>query len=293
MWKNRSFFGTFKPSQKPPRDENDDILVEDDKDVGKSEGSYEADSNSAFGFNSTGRFDSGNKDDKPKGFDVLFSLNSGENDRLKNVGSNGSLGFESKSPPQSKEGVNTENRSKDSLFEAQARRKRRLSNRITDQPPVENAQVRSTVNISSSVFANDPSFYVPGISDPVQKRLTIDLPVSQLNSSALKTQISIQKNQKGLQDLEKSVEKTEARLLEVKSQIQDIVTKSDVLTKNAELISKKMSIVNEWFDTIDNSKTSAIVEGIEWFVWFFSFLTAILMFIWKSIKRPIKKAKQL
>ena len=280
MFNKNKFFGNKISYNKISKQKTDDLLIVDSNEQIETSSDIFS---SNISLNSRSRFSSGNQEQNFNSIEKNYSFNSKETE-----GNNTFFTTNSKSPTNSNNSKESlESKSKDSLFQTQARKKRAFS--IMGSNP--NIDLTPALNLKNNfIHNNEPINYIPQISIKLDHNLNFQLPIPEFNKSIIMLEINFLKTKQNINLLEKNLEKTELKLDLIKKNIHDLSSKSITLRQNTEIISQKLKLLNNWIENQDIESNIGI-QTIEWFVWFFSYLSSILIIIFQAIKRPNKKKK--
>lgn len=124
------------------------------------------------------------------------------------------------------------------------------------------------------------------------ERITINLPLDELNASSLRADVLLSMVKDKAQNLDKSVTDTEKKVEEVSNQMKSIINKSRSITQTATVINAKLVNIDEWIDRIGTDKSDFKISIVEFFVSIFSILTTILSLMWFSLRRRSVKGKK-
>ena len=151
-------------------------------------------------------------------------------------------------------------------------------------------------SISSQMKRDDSQKHDNDIMASFQKsfseRMTIDLPLDELNAASLKADLLLSMIKDKADFLNESLASAQEKAEEVSSQMKIIASKAHSISQTSAVISTKLSHMDQWIENIETSNYSWKIQITELFMTFFSLLSMMFSLLWFNFRRGSKEKKK-
>ncbi|EAY19395.1 hypothetical protein TVAG_101130 [Trichomonas vaginalis G3] len=272
-------FGSFARIPKKKKFDNDDML-----DASNSSAN-EKDFSSA-NLNSRGRFSShdnqltsADKETRTSMYLSNRSFKSKENDTSSQSGPNSGNDHKSGSQVDKSSGSSGTMVKSSIIFHDFKRNDRK---EVPEFEPVKKSDSLTSIEFTIN---DDPSTFVPLISQPLRQRLEINLPINEYNAARLQTTLGINSTSDRIEDLENTTASAEEQINTIHNKMEEVMIKSQILNQTAQVVSQKLTALNELADSLDKSQENTFIYSFGWIVWVLSVISQLLSYIYQGIRK--------
>lgn len=133
----------------------------------------------------------------------------------------------------------------------------------------------------------DPVDAVRAAQLSLKEKISLKLPVDDLNAAGIQTEVLLGILDDQVEDLEVRLDDTEGEMKEIRERFRTIVVKSHKMEQTASVIAAKLSNLDEWMESIvlDTNASYVGAQTIELVITIFSFLTVIFGLVWNNLRR--------
>ena len=179
------------------------------------------------------------------------------------------------------------------VFERTMRLSQQLSDKFTrlrdekPRPSPEKKEEKKSPRRRISASEADPAEAVKAARLALTDKVSLKLPVDDLNAASLQTEVLLGILDDQVEDLEQRLDGTEAEMEQIREKFGSIVSKSHKMEQTASVIASKLSNLDEWMESIVMDTNSSYVgaQTIELVISVFSFLTMMFALVWNNLRR--------
>ena len=121
------------------------------------------------------------------------------------------------------------------------------------------------------------------IAEPIRNRLTVNLPIDELNVATVQAKVSLETMEKNIENISKLTKATTRELKDTAQNMRDVQLNAMNLAQTADIISGKLNVLDDWMDGLEGAGDTVKIQVIEVGVKFISILSSLILVIWHSI----------
>lgn len=134
-------------------------------------------------------------------------------------------------------------------------------------------------------LVNDGDEIISKFGKPLRQRLCVQLPNEKFAAADLQASVSLRLTEKRVHTTIETVDALNQTLVDLSQRVRSISEKSMDVTQTAEAVISKVSVLDDWIDGLENAGSGIKIQLIEWAVRFVSLISALFVFIWRTMQR--------
>ena len=121
------------------------------------------------------------------------------------------------------------------------------------------------------------------MAEPIRNRLTVNLPLNDLNVAQVQSKITLDAMEKSIADIRQQTDDQIKDISDITQSVRDIQIKVASLTQKAELISGKLTVLDDWMDGLEAAGDTMKIQALEVGVKFISYISSLILLIFHSL----------
>ena len=134
-------------------------------------------------------------------------------------------------------------------------------------------------------LVNDSDELLAKFGEPLRRRLHVELPLERYAAAAMQAGVCLRLMEARVRTTVTSVEEVNRTLVDLSQGVRSISEKSMDVTQTAEAVISKVSVLDDWIDGLENAGSGIKIQLIEWAVRFVSLISALFVFIWRTVQK--------
>ena len=134
-------------------------------------------------------------------------------------------------------------------------------------------------------LVNDSDELLTKFGEPLRRRLNVELPLEKFAAAAMQAGVCLRLMEARVRTTATSVEEVNRTLVDLSQGVRSISEKSMDVTQTAEAVISKVSVLDDWIDGLENAGSGIKIQLIEWAVRFVSLISALFVFIWRTVQK--------
>lgn len=250
-------FKAFQPKTKQRKTSADDLIVENEDDLKIS-----------VDEKATSKFDSGLTQTKTLPYFPKQTLAPANKNKIENK-------IENKTEKSFS--------SKDSLSEKSSNDIIEEASGFPDEHSPQPRDFKSVPIIRKELQIIEAEPVITRIAEPIRNRLTVNLPIDELNVAKVQAKVSLETMEKNIENISRVTEATTRKLKDAAQNMRDVQLNAMNLAQTADIISGKLNVLDDWMDGLEGAGDTVKIQAIEVGVKFISILSSLILVIWHSI----------